>query len=142
MILLLKKIYERLVNHNKLLKYTHYIIKEVSLIMITMSGNNWNKSKMKYNNDYKLKYLLSILIILIVVNSTNAQLELESFIDTGENNVSEGAFIKNAYRGNYQYKKYNIETGIQFDLMSSNPNTLTGVDIIGSRKFLIKKFFL
>lgn len=108
--------------------------------MITMYKNTWNTKKIQYNKKSKLKHSLTTLIIIIIINSMNAQLELESFIDIGENNVSEGVYIKNAYRGNYQYKKYNIETGIQFDLMSSNPNTLTGIDIIGSRKFLIKNF--
>lgn len=79
-------------------------------------------------------------MLIIVVHNMDAQLKLESFIDIGENNVSEGVYIKNAYRGNFQYKKYNIEAGIQFDIKSRNPNTLTGIDVIGSRKFLIKNF--
>ncbi|WBX70447.1 hypothetical protein [Tenacibaculum retecalamus] len=105
-----------------------------------MCRNNWNKEKLQYNKENKLKHSLTTLMIIIIISSMNAQLELESFIDIGENNVSEGVYIKNAYRGNYQYKKYNIETGIQFDLKSRNPNTLTGFDIIGSRKFFIKNF--
>lgn len=61
-------------------------------------------------------------------------------MDVGKNNVSEGVFFKNAYRGCYQYQKFNIEAGMQFDLISKNPNTFTGFDIVGSRKSLIRDF--
>jgi len=78
--------------------------------------------------------------MLTSVKGINAQIKLQSYIDIGENNVSEGVFIKNVYRSSYQYQKYNVEAGMQFDLQSNNPNTLTGFDIIGSREFSIKDF--
>lgn len=78
--------------------------------------------------------------MLIVIFEIRAQVQLESYFDVGSNNVSEGVFIKNIYRGNYQYQKYSIESGLQFDWFSNNPNTLTGVDIIGSREFLVNNF--
>ncbi len=87
-----------------------------------------------------MKYLLSVLIIVISINRIYGQIKLQSYLDIGENNVSEGVFIKNAYTGSYQYQKYHIEAGIQFDLKSHNPNTLTGIDIIGSREFSVKDF--
>jgi len=91
-------------------------------------------------NINKFKYLIPIFIILVSVNGINAQIELHSYIDIGENNVSEGIFIKNAYRGSYQYQKYDIEAGLQFDLKSNNPNIPTGIDIIGLREFSVKDF--
>lgn len=87
-----------------------------------------------------MKFYLSIFLLLSSVKGINAQIKLQSFIDIGENNVSEAVFIKNVYRGSYQYQKYNVEAGMQFDLKSINPNTLTGLDIIGSREFIIKDF--
>ena len=78
--------------------------------------------------------------MLTSVNGINAQIKLQSYIDIGENNVSEGVFVKNVYRSTYQYQKYNVEAGMQFDLISNNPNTFTGLDIIGSREFLIRDF--
>ena len=142
------KIHKKVVKHTRLLKHSRYAIREILLaavrILVALSRNNWNKKQLQHRKENKvlnnLKYLLSVLMIIIVVHSMDAQLELESFIDIGENNVSEGTYIKNAYRSNYQYKKYNIQAGIQFDIKSSNPNALTGIDFIGSRKFLIKNF--
>lgn len=78
--------------------------------------------------------------MLISVNGTNGQVKLQSYLDIGEDNASEGVFIKNVYRGSYQYQKYNIEAGIQFDLQSNCPNIITGIDIIGSKEFSIKDF--
>lgn len=94
----------------------------------------------KFINDNKLKYILSILLLLIVISEGTAQVQLQSYFDVGSNNTSDGAFIKNGYRGNYQYKKYSVETGLQFDWLSNNPNTLTGFDIVGTREFSIKDF--
>jgi len=88
----------------------------------------------------KLRYLLSICILAFSFNGIRAQINLGSYLDIGENNVSEGIFIKNAYRGSYQYEKYMVEAGMQFDLISNNPNIFSGLDIIGSREFLIGNF--
>ncbi len=87
-----------------------------------------------------MKYLLSVFIILGSIGGINAQIKLQTFLDVGENNASEGVFIKNVYRGSYSYEKYSIDAGLQFDLYGSNPNVLTGFDITGSRAFSIKKF--
>ncbi len=86
-----------------------------------------------------LKYLLLILIFFSAIHENNAQLNLQFYIDIGENNVSGGTFVNNLYRGSYQFKNYNIEGGLQLDIKSENSNTLTGIDIIGLRKFSIKK---
>ncbi|MDP3436395.1 MAG: hypothetical protein Q8S04_04070 [Bacteroidales bacterium] len=88
----------------------------------------------------KLKYLLTIFIVLISVTGIRAQIILKSYFDIGENNASEGVFVKSVYRVNYQYLKFNIETGMQFNLISNNPNTITGLDILGSTDFLVRKF--
>ena len=88
----------------------------------------------------KLKFLLSILILAGSFTWARAQVILGSYLDIGETNVSEGAFIKNAYRGSYQYEKYMVEAGMQFDLMSNNPNIFTGLDLTGSREFIIGNF--
>ena len=74
------------------------------------------------------------------VYGTRAQIILGSYIDIGENNVSEGAFVKNAYGGSYQYEKYIVEAGIQFDILSNRPHHFTGADIRGSREFLVGSF--
>ena len=87
-----------------------------------------------------MKYILSTLVLLISFYGSHAQIRLQTFVDIGENNASEGVYIKNVYRGSYQYQKYSLEGGMQFDIMSNNPNVLTGFDIIGSKTFQIKNF--
>jgi len=92
---------------------------------------------MKVNN---LKYLLFTLIILTSFYGVNAQLVLQTFIDIGEHNASGGVYMKNIYRSSYQYHRYIFEAGMQLDIISNNPNALTGIDITGSRGFLFKDF--
>jgi hypothetical protein len=91
-------------------------------------------------NINKLKYLLPIFILLTSVNGIRAQIILQSYIEIGANNVSEGVFVKNVFRSSYHSNKYNFEAGMQFDLISNNPNTFTGLDIIASREMLIRDF--
>lgn len=91
-------------------------------------------------NSKKLKYLLSVFILIATVKGLDAQITLQSHIDIGENNVSEGVFVKNSLRGSYVFQNYSVEAGMQFDLHSNNPNVLTGFDIIGLREFSIKDF--
>lgn len=74
------------------------------------------------------------------MKGVDAQIALQSHIDVGENNVSEGVFIKYAIRSSYVFHDYSVEAGMQFDLHSNNPNALTGIDIIGSRELAIKNF--
>lgn len=81
-----------------------------------------------------------ILIMLAAVCESKAQIILESYVDVGENNTSEFFFIKNALRTGYHYKKVHFEAGMQLDLKSTNPNTLTGLDITGSRQSSIRNF--
>ncbi len=94
----------------------------------------------KYMNINILKCFLLILIMFASVYGVKAQTELQTFVDIGKNNASNGVYIKNVHRGSYQYHQYRMEGGLQFDILSNNPNVLTGIDIIVSRKFLIKDF--
>jgi hypothetical protein len=87
-----------------------------------------------------LKYGLNILVGMTVMLNLQAQVQLSAYIDAGENNVSEGLFIKTSAWGNYQLDKYNIEGGIQLDLKSTGSNIFSGVALLVSREFLIKEF--
>ena len=74
------------------------------------------------------------------VKGVDAQIALQSHFDVGENNVSEGVFVKNSIRSSYVFLNYSVEAGMQFDLHSNNPNVLTGFDIIGKRQLSIGDF--
>jgi len=84
--------------------------------------------------------MLSLLFLLTTVYAVRAQINLHSYLEIGKNNTLNEVYIKNAYRGGYQFREFDLEAGIQFDIQSNNPNTLTGIDIIGSGKFSIKDF--
>lgn len=86
----------------------------------------------------RLAQTLSLIVLLASVHSISAQIKFLPYIDIGKHNASEGIFVKNAFRSSYQYKKYIVESGVQFDLVSNNPNLLTGLDLIGSKEFLIR----
>ena len=50
-----------------------------------------------------LKYFLSILVLFYSSYEVHAQLHLLTYFDFGENNVSEGNFLKSACRSSYRY---------------------------------------
>lgn len=87
-----------------------------------------------------MKYLIIILSGIIVTLHVNAQVQLSTYIDAGENNVSEGFFIQNSVWGNYHWNKINVTGGGQFDLKSASSNFFTGVTLLVSREFMIKEF--
>ncbi|MFH1000408.1 MAG: hypothetical protein V1783_06175 [Bacteroidota bacterium] len=88
----------------------------------------------------KPKFFLLLSLLFGVLNAIEAQINLHSYFDIGETNVSEGIYIKNAYHGSYQLQNYNFEAGMQFDLRSNNPNTFSAIDVMAARQFRIKEF--
>jgi hypothetical protein len=76
----------------------------------------------------------------MVFNVVEAQLQLQTFVDVGEHSVSEGLYVKNIFRGSFNYQTYNIEVGTQFDYKNNNPNLISGVDLIGSKRITVKNF--
>jgi hypothetical protein len=84
---------------------------------------------------------LTSLLILCFFTRINliAQTQVSVYTDEGQNNVSDGLFIKTAGLANYQFGKYDAGAGIQLDLKSNN-NALPGYAFKFSRDFLIKRF--
>lgn len=87
-----------------------------------------------------LKYLIILLSGIIVSAQLQAQVQFSTHIDAGENNVSDGLFIKTTILGAYQLDKIKVKGGGQFDLKSASSNFFTGVTLIVSREFSIKEF--
>lgn len=87
-----------------------------------------------------LKYLIIILSGIMVSVQLQAQVQFSTLIDAGENNVSDGLFIKTTILGAYQLDKIKVKGGGQFDLKSASSNFFTGVTLILSREFSIKEF--
>ena len=86
------------------------------------------------------KYLIILLHGLIVSVNLLAQVQLSTYIDAGENNVSDGLFVKTSVLGAYQFGNTKVKAGGQFDLKSASPNFFTGINLIVAREFLIKEF--
>ncbi len=84
-----------------------------------------------------LKFITLIVLMLHSIPESSAQLTLHSYVESGKNNVSEGHFLKNGYRGIFQHHHFNVEAGMQLDVISTNPNRLSGLDLIGSSTVLI-----
>ncbi|HDR68079.1 MAG TPA: hypothetical protein ENN61_03405 [Bacteroidaceae bacterium] len=88
----------------------------------------------------RFKHLILITGCTCLLINSEAQIQIQPYFDVGVNNASEGVFIKNSYRIDYQYGKYNIAAGTQFDLKSNTGNVFTGLNITGSREFLLRSF--
>jgi hypothetical protein len=86
------------------------------------------------------KYLIITLLGLIVSVNIEAQFLISTYIDAGENNVSNGLYIKTSVSVAYQFGNTIAEGGSQFDLKRANDNFLTGSKLNVLRKFSIKGF--
>ena len=91
------------------------------------------------NLNIKIRLLFTFFFIISGINLI-AQAQMSVYADIGENNVSDGLFVKTAGLASYQFGKYSLETGFQFDLLSNNENFFSGNNIMASREFLIKDF--
>ncbi|NLO01159.1 MAG: hypothetical protein GX126_02420, partial [Bacteroidales bacterium] len=88
----------------------------------------------------KFKYCLIFPLMLLLSIKMQAQLTLSTYIDAGDNNVSEGLYIKSSVLGSYQINKYRVEGGAQFDLKNAGSGFFTGGILIVAREFSINKF--
>lgn len=96
------------------------------------------KSQVKKNMGLKwLKYMGLSLLLLNASTGIRAQMVFQSYLDVGENTVSNGVYVKSAFRAGYQLNRYKLVAGMQMDVMSNSPNVLTGTDIIGSRSVVV-----
>lgn len=85
-------------------------------------------------------YLVFVTLLLIGCLDLSAQPGLIIYTDLGENNVSQGLFIKSACLVSYQEGKNLLETGFQLDLKNTNKNVFSGFSISGTRNFKIRNF--
>ncbi|MEN8118194.1 MAG: hypothetical protein ABFS16_14510 [Bacteroidota bacterium] len=90
----------------------------------------------------KLKYLFLILSVIFGPINLKAQSEVQfsTYIDVGENNASEGVFIRTAGFGMYRVNKFNIKAGAQIDLISPGNKVLTGTLLQFERELSVKEF--
>jgi len=88
------------------------------------------------------RYVFFVLLAFYNRTDVKAQSEVQllSFVDIGENNISEGIYLKSAILSNYQIEKYSMNAGFQFNLKHPGDKTFSGAWFSGGRSFLIKNF--
>ncbi|MDT8400624.1 MAG: hypothetical protein RQ743_02925 [Bacteroidales bacterium] len=87
-----------------------------------------------------LKYLLLLCVWLGAFPFARAQPSLSIYLESGENNVSEGLFIRTAAFGEYRFGKNSLRGGLQLDLKGPGTKFLTGASINLAREFSIREF--
>jgi hypothetical protein len=98
------------------------------------------KTIQKVYMQHRIKvYLLIVFSVLVCSPALHAQLSLSGWIDVGSNNVSEGLYLKSAGFGSYQSGKMTFNAGMQIDVVSQNPNILSGFKADIRRQFRLKK---
>lgn len=83
-------------------------------------------------------YLLAAFAIIVFFPGVHAQLSFSAMIDAGASNVSEGLYLKSAGFGSYKSGKMTFNTGMQVDVLSQNPNILSGFKAGISREIRLK----
>lgn len=89
---------------------------------------------------HNLKYLFSTFIGLIVSITLIAQIDLSTHFDVGENNVSDGVYVKNSSFAAYHYQKFRFLGGVRLDIESMADKVFTGTTLQIDREFSIKEF--
>jgi len=87
-------------------------------------------------------YVFLMLMAFFSQTAVMAQSEVQvsSYIDIGENNISEGLYSRSAILGTYQIGKYNMNAGCQLDLKYPGDRIFSGARFSGGRTFSIKNF--
>ena len=79
-----------------------------------------------------------VLLIFLSGFDLMSQSRVTFFNDIGQNNVSNGLYIKTGSLFSHQFGKNCIETGFQFDLKSNNKNIFSGYNLKISRQAQLK----
>jgi hypothetical protein len=74
------------------------------------------------------------------LSSLEASFRLPAYFEIGDNNISDGIFLKTAVMPTYEFGKYTAQAGVRFDLVSNNENVLSGFSLMASRDFMIRNF--
>lgn len=83
----------------------------------------------------------TVIIIIVLASSwAGAQPYVGLNLDFGDNNVSEGIYLKSGFHGSYNWEKYRSRGGFQLNLKSDNRSVFSGMYLIGARKFWINEF--
>jgi hypothetical protein len=102
----------------------------------------------------EIKYLICILCLVLAVSDMSAQLFdipkqqsdtaasfwFPAYLESGNNNITDGIFLKTAIMPTYGFGKYTVQAGIRFDIISNNEDFLSGFSFLGSRSFSVSRF--
>lgn len=88
----------------------------------------------------KYKFFPIFFLILLFSAKVQAQLLFSTYFDTGNNNISNGLYIKSSTSGSYQINKYRVKGGIQFDLKNAGSGFHSGTNLLVAKEFYIREF--
>ena len=84
--------------------------------------------------------LILVLALTGMFTTSRAQATVQTYIDIGENNVSEGTFIKNACQVDYVFNRFILAAATQFDINGNAAHVFSGLHLSASRFLQIKTF--
>lgn len=88
-----------------------------------------------------MKKLLLIFTVLVLINQfIKSQIEASIYTDFGHNQVSEGLFLKSAVIGKYTFNKFDVEAGIENEIISSEAKLISAWSLGFGREISINNF--
>lgn len=86
------------------------------------------------------KYLLIILFVMLATGHSEAQLHLNTYMDGGMNNASEGFYLKSSVLGGFQFGGTRVEAGSRQNLVSTGSVFFSGLSATVSEELTIRLF--
>ena len=85
-----------------------------------------------------IRIIFFILLSLSCYN-LNAQIQLSAYSDVGHSNISDGVYLKTAADISYKYRRFELQSGFQNDLISNNTTLFSGFKLNVSHFFRFKQ---
>ena len=85
-----------------------------------------------------IRIIFFILLSLSCYN-LNSQIQLTAYSDVGHSNISDGVYLKTAADISYKYRRFELQSGFQNDLISNNTTLFSGFKLNVSHFFRFKQ---
>lgn len=94
-----------------------------------------------FNSIQKSRFFFTCFVFTCCIN-LKAQPGINIYTELGQNNISQGLYIKSATLGNYNFRNNILSTGIQTDLDKNDKILLSGYTINASRYLTLQRMLL
>jgi hypothetical protein len=86
-----------------------------------------------------MNYRFVLFLFLLQSAFLSAQVKVTAYTETGENNASEGLYLKTAAMANYNFKNFHFAGGLQSDIISNYSKIISGLNLKISDEFKFHK---